>query len=133
MTAAKKRAKVSAIEAKLAYLSELQEELTAKNAKLDKLIDQVFAENPKAQAKRERIEAQIESVTDILTERITDVKDAVIVLGETVKGENLQAVWSKGKTSWNTNQLLGFAKAHKEVLEMKKEGNPSISIRKVAK
>jgi len=131
MTAQKRNAKVRAIEAKLAALSELKEAQALVQQKQQALIAKLLADNPKAQKKYDLLQAQIESNAEMIEDGTADVKDAVLVLGETVKGEKLQAVWSKGKTSWNTNQLLGFAKAHKEILEMKTDGGPSISIRKV--
>jgi len=131
MTAQKRNAKVRAIEAKLAALSELKEAQALVQDKQRKLIAKLLAENPKAQKKYDILQVQIESNAEMIEDATVDVKDAVLVLGETVKGERLQAVWSKGKTSWNTDQLLGFAKVHKKILEMRDLGDPSISIRKV--
>ena len=61
----------------------------------------------------------------------TEIKDGVKALGETVKGDFLMAVWTKGRTSWDDKALSGYSKAHPEILEYRKQGEPSVSIRGV--
>lgn len=60
-----------------------------------------------------------------------EVKQAVIQNGESVKATFLHAVWMKGRTSWDTKSLDGFAAAHPEILAFRKEGEPTVSIRAV--
>lgn len=62
-----------------------------------------------------------------------EVKDAVLVLGQTVKSSVLMAVWSKPRVSWDIKALDGYAVAHPEVGAFRKEGKPSVSIRTVRK
>ena len=133
MTTQMKRAKVEQIEGKLNELAELQAELATLKAKQQRQIDVLLGMAPTFRKAYDDVQIQIESCNDVIKDQTATVKDAVLVLKETVKGEGLQAVYSNGKTSWNTDQLLGYAKTHKAVLEMKKEGDPSISIRKVGK
>jgi len=71
------------------------------------------------------------SVSDQKTALESLVKDAVEKLGETVRGSNLMAVFSKGRTSWDTKKLDGFSKAHPEIAEFKTVGKPSVSLRNV--
>jgi len=59
------------------------------------------------------------------------IKDAVKKLGETVRGSNLMAVFSKGRASWDGKKLDGFAKAHPEISEFKTVGDPSVSFRNI--
>ena len=59
------------------------------------------------------------------------IKQDVLEHGETVKGEHLQAVWNKGRTSWDTKALKGYAVVHPEINELRKTGDPSVTIRKV--
>ena len=59
------------------------------------------------------------------------IKDAVKKLGETVRGSNLMAVFSKGRASWDGKKLDGFAKAHPEIAEFKTVGDPSVSFRNI--
>lgn len=63
--------------------------------------------------------------------RETDwVKRAVTTYGKSVTGEHLQAVYVKGRESWDSRGLQGYAQAHPEVLTFQKIGDPSVSIRK---
>jgi len=59
------------------------------------------------------------------------VKVAVAEHGETVKGRFLQAVYGKGRITWDAKSLDGYAVAHPELLGFRKEGQPSISIRSI--
>jgi hypothetical protein len=58
------------------------------------------------------------------------IKAAVIEHGETVKTEHLQAVWTKGRITWDAKSLDGYAVAHPELFAFRKEGEPSVSIRR---
>jgi hypothetical protein len=129
----KKLPTVKEIKSGLEMLAELQASVAEQKRFMTELIDALFEANPDAKERRDAIQDQIDIYQEQVDDQVEQVKDKVLLLGESVKGEDLQAVWSKGKTSWNSQQLLGFAKAHKEILEMRKEGAPSISIRKVKK
>lgn len=59
------------------------------------------------------------------------VKASVIAEGESVKGERLQAVWVKGRTSWDTKALDGYSAAHPEIERFRKVGEPNVTIRTV--
>ncbi len=43
------------------------------------------------------------------------------------------AVWSKGRETWDTKSLDGYALAHPEIASLRKVGDPSVSIRKINK
>jgi len=81
------------------------------------------------------IEAEFEPKIDSVTQNIIDltgyIKRAVSEIGKSVKGARLHAVWSKGRISWNTRALDGYAAAHPEIEQFRKVGKPSVSIRKV--
>jgi hypothetical protein len=72
----------------------------------------------------ENVDKQIAAIT-------ADVKEAVIAEGATVKGTNLQAVFAKGRTSWDSKKLEGLAIALPQLLEARTIGEPSVSIRAV--
>ena len=57
------------------------------------------------------------------------IKAAVIEQGASVKGAYLQAVYAKGRVSWDSKSLDGYAMAHPEILSARKVGEPSVSIR----
>jgi hypothetical protein len=131
MTTQQKRSKVDEIEDKLIDLATLQEAQAMVQERQRKLIAKLLAENPKAQKRYDMYQTQIKENEDLIKDQTIIVKDAVLTLGETVTSEKLQAVWVKGRTSWNTEQLEGLAKVHKEILETQKVGDPSVSIKKV--
>jgi hypothetical protein len=60
-----------------------------------------------------------------------DIKAEVARHGASVKGAHVQAVFTRGRVSWDTRGLDGYARAHPEVLSFRKEGEPSISLRVV--
>ena len=57
------------------------------------------------------------------------IKAAVIEQGASVKGAYLQAVYTKGRVSWDSKALEGFSAAHPEILTFRRVGEPSVSIR----
>ena len=59
-----------------------------------------------------------------------DVKAGVVLLGQSVKGRRLHAVFNHGRVSWNTRGLDGYLLAHPELAMFRNEGEPSVSIRK---
>ena len=59
------------------------------------------------------------------------VKSLVVEGGKTEKGERLQAVYTKGRVSWDTKAIDGYAISHPELFAFRKEGEPSVSIRAV--
>ena len=59
------------------------------------------------------------------------VRELVLTLKESVKGTQRHAVYFKGRVTWDSTLLKGYAIANPEVLQMRKVGKPSVSIRKV--
>lgn len=58
------------------------------------------------------------------------IKEQVLISGQTIKGSIHQFVFSKPRVSWDTKLLDGYAMAHPEILQFRKEGSPSVSVRK---
>lgn len=80
-------------------------------------IDIEFGEKAEAmKQEREILEAQI--------------KEAVLIAGQSLKGSYHNFSWTKPRVSWNTKGLDGYAVAHPEILQFRKEGAPSVSVRK---
>jgi len=97
------------------------------------LIDAIITPEIKAQIaeveaefapKLETVDAKIEAQTSI-------VKRLVLEIGDSVKGAFLHAVFAKGRVSWDTKALDGYAVAHPEIVAMRKTGDPSVSIRNI--
>ena len=73
----------------------------------------------------------LEAVSDGIATLTAEVKDDIIKAGTTIKGTFLQAVWTKGRVTWDTKALDGYAAGHPEIAQFRKEGEPSVSIRGV--
>jgi uncharacterized protein YqeY len=71
-----------------------------------------------------------EAVDENIAKLTAEIKDEVLANGATVKGEHMMAVFTKGRVSWDTKGLDGYVVAHPEVSQFRKEGDPSVSIRK---
>lgn len=139
---------------KLEKLAELQDFLatyeTAKNdtkealtAELEQLVNTILT--PEIKAKVEEIKAEFQPKFDAIesdekynakkaeAETLTaEIKSDVVLAGSTIKGSCLQAVYAKGRVSWDDKGLSGFMVAHPEVGQFRKVGEPSVSIRKIA-
>lgn len=81
------------------------------------------------------IDAEFAGKSDIASDKIAsleaEIKKLVTEKGASVKGEFLHAVFAKGRVTWDTKALDGYVKAHPELTEFRKEGEPSVSLRKV--
>ncbi len=98
-------------------LNEARTDFTEKE-KAVKEMDAEFA--PKFEAlslERSLLEAQIKAV--------------VLEAGQSIKGTHHHFTWSKPRVSWDTKALDGYAKAHPEITQFRREGDPSVSVRKV--
>ena len=64
--------------------------------------------------------------------KATETAKAVVRnYGSTVTGKHLQAVYANGRVSWDTKVLDGILAVHPELAPFRKQGQPSVSIRKV--
>lgn len=101
--------------------------------KKQELIDSVIT--PEIHARLDEIEAefapQFQAVDANIASLELEIKAAVIEAGASVKGEHLQAVFSKGRVSWDAKACDAYSVAHPEILAFRKEGDPSVSIRKI--
>ncbi len=81
----------------------------------------------------EDIEVEFSGRVEVVNEKIAtlekEIKVDVLEHGATIKGTHLQAVWNKGRVSWNTKALDGYLVAHPELESLRKQGRPSVSIR----
>ena len=118
---------------KLDTLAEYQAQRAYLELKKQELIDAVLTAEIKA--KLADIDAefsvQLASAETAIASIESEIKADVITAGATCKGANLQAVYTKGRITWDTKALDGYAAAHPEIQPFRKEGSPSVSIRKV--
>ncbi len=118
---------------KLNLLAEYMAQKDVLNLQKQELIDQVYT--PEIRAMVADIEAEFAGKAQIVDDKISDMTDGIKIdvlnAGASVKGDVLHAVWTKGRVSWDSKKLEGLAIAIPAVLEARKEGEPSVSIRKI--
>jgi len=119
------------IKQKLDQLAEFQSARDVAMLEKQALLDEIYTAEIKA--RMAEIEAEFAGKTETVNENIAaleaEIKQAIIVHGASVKGSFLHAVFAKGRVSWDTKSLDGYATAHPELLSFRKEGEPSVSIR----
>ncbi|MBI5879574.1 MAG: hypothetical protein HZB53_18135 [Chloroflexi bacterium] len=72
---------------------------------------------------------QLEALDEAAAELEADVKQAIIALGTSVKGQHAQGVWYRGRVSWDTKSLEQYAGTHPELLQFRKAGAPYVVLR----
>jgi predicted transcriptional regulator len=119
------------IKLKLDQLAEFQSQRDVAMLEKQRLLDEIYTAEIKA--RMAEIEAEFAIKTEGITTNIaaleSEIKRAVVEHGASVKGSVLHAVFAKGRISWDTKSLDGYAAAHPELLSFRKEGEPSVSIR----
>ena len=68
-------------------------------------------------------------IQDRIKEIEAEIETEIINRGESVKSEYIDAIYNKGRESWDGKILKGYAVAHPEILAARKIGNPTVSFR----
>ncbi len=115
---------------------QLLEQLTEAYANRDLLaIDKARAVPEEVKKVLADIDAEYAPKMETVNKQIADleaqIKTAVLESGATAKGGALQAVFTKGRVTWDSKQLEGLMIAVPQLSQARKEGQPSVSIRKV--
>lgn len=84
---------------------------------------------PAVLAIEEQYADRLAAAEDRLDVAETDVRTAILAYGASMKGTMYHAVYTKGRTSWDSKGLDGYAVAYPEVLRFRSVGEPSVSIR----
>ena len=61
------------------------------------------------------------------------IKNDVMLRGESLRGSTYQAIYTRGRVSWDAAAMNEYARDHPEVLPFRKEGQPSVSLRLASK
>jgi phage host-nuclease inhibitor protein Gam len=121
------------IEQMLDQLAEFYSQRDALALQKQELIDQVYT--AEIRAKVAEIEVEFSGKGAAVSENITALEEAVKIEtlkgGSTVKGSHLMAVWVKGRVSWDSKKLDGMMIVLPQLASARKEGDPSITLRKV--
>lgn len=98
-----------------------------------RMIDEVMTDEIKQ--KLADIDAELQPQFDNVDSAIQVLENSAKALGvdfgKTVKATFLQSVYYKGRQSWDNKALDGYAKAHPEILEFKKQGDPYVAIKSI--
>ncbi len=123
-----------AIGEKLERLGDLYLQREALDVEKTKLVDQILS--PETKARLAEIEAEFDPKLEAANANIETLEAAIkgdtLALGETVRGASFQAVWNKGRQSWDSKGLATYAESNPEVLQFRKEGEPTVTLRRVA-
>lgn len=72
-----------------------------------------------------------ERVDEQAAELEGQIKDVIIASGQTVRGARLQAVYVKGRVTWDSRELEGMMALIPQIREARREGKPSVTIRAI--
>ena len=118
---------------KLGQLSSLYAQQAKLETQKNELIAQILP--PELRARLDEIEEEFSQKADAAFKAIdaleTEIKSETLAFGNTVKASGFLAVWNRGRVSWDSKGLAVYAEVHPEVLEFRKEGEPSVIIRRV--
>jgi hypothetical protein len=85
------------------------------------------------QAELDALEAEykplLEATEENITSLETEIKTDVLLFGESVQGGLYRAVYTKGRISWDGKGIEQYATSHPELLQYRKEGQPSVALR----
>ncbi len=88
----------------------------------------------KVQAELDALESEYQPVLDAAQENASsleaEIKNDVLLGGESVKSDLYQAIYVRGRVSWDTDGMDRYSRAHPDVLQFRREGDPSVAIRK---
>lgn len=118
--------KISVLEEMIIQKEKLQIE---KKVLLDKII------TPEIKQLIEELDVEFGEKLDMVEHNMakisSEIKQEVVQLGTSIKGNHLHIVYSKGRTSWDTKTLEALALLVPEIDKAKKVGEPSVSIKEI--
>ncbi len=123
------------IEEMLDQLAEFKNQRALIDIQKKELIDKVLT--PEIQKAVNDIEAEFAMKSVTADENINvlegQIKAIVIQGGQSVKGSYLQAVYNRGRVSWDGRMLDGMIALVPQLEKARKVGDPSITIRAIGK
>lgn len=121
------------LQSKLRALGKLRERRSAISKEQRDMIAKLIPKD--VQAEIAVLQIGWEHVMLLMDTKINDltlsIKENVIPLGETVKGETVMAVYNPGRVSYDIKKLDGYAEAHPGIKKFRRRGKASVSIRDV--
>lgn len=119
------------IKEKLDRLAEIHSYRDYIRSEMEKVISALVPEEIQKEIDAVRLEflGAIERTEANVADLQAEIKVDILNLGESVKGDYISALFVKGRSSWDSKRLDGYATAYPEVLQFKKVGKPSVTIR----
>jgi hypothetical protein len=121
----------AAIQKRAAVLAEAQAHKNEIEAALTQSTQDVFTQ---VETRRAEINTEFagkaEAAQDNIAKLTAEIKDAVIREKKSAKGAHYQAVYVKGRVTWNTDMLDGMIVAFPALAQARKEGQPSVTLRR---
>jgi hypothetical protein len=118
---------------KLNLLSQYQSAPDAIRLEKQALIDSLLT--PAQRQAIEEINAEYALKAQLAADRLAaleeEIKTDILAHGATVKADHLQAVWVKGRTTWDGAKLEGMMALIPQLEQARKIGNPTVTIRKI--
>jgi hypothetical protein len=111
----------------------IRDELSKLAAEKRLLLDAAFPAEIKKRLNEIEIEfmGKSDAANKNAAELEAQIKEAVLGLRETVRGESLMAVFAKGRVSWDIKKLDGYLIEHPELTPLRTQGASSVAIREV--
>lgn len=114
---------------------EMKELAICKRALLEEIEAQTRGVYDAINQRKLEIEAEFsgkaEDVEDNIKKLEADIKANVKANGASVKGKFFHAVYVKGRVTWNTDKMDAWVVDHPFLKDARKEGDPSITLRRV--
>jgi hypothetical protein len=101
----------------------------AKEDVLEQLIPDLIMDQIKIEHAALDVQIKIQQAKVAIVKKI--IMDQVLEAKATVATDNYSAVYNTGRKTWDTKGLEGYAVDHPQIYRFQKEGNPSVSFRKV--
>ncbi len=90
----------------------------------------------RVQSELDAIEVEFRPVLDAAEENAAaleaEIKNDVLLRGESLRGGVYQAIYMKGRVSWDGKGVEEYARSHPELLKFRREGQPSVALRVAA-
>ena len=99
-------------------------------AKRDEILKKVQAELDALESEYQPLLDAADFNADTLE---AEIKNDVLLAGESVTTDFYQAYYMKGRITWDTDGMARYANSHPDVLRFRKEGQPYVTLRKGTK
>ena len=101
-----------------------------KDALLERYLGERYGEYVLGEAEINESLSNTEATASALKAKIVELAKSA---GESVAGARYRATYVKGKVTWDDKGLIGYSKAHPEVMELRTTGEPSVRVEAVRK